>query len=92
MIFQENWLKAKAKQIQEVYDKYENIFGRQPTDEKAAAELNLSVEEFQKRLTKISGYNLVSMEEMLEENKWFAVAPEKENPETAYEFIELKKL
>jgi len=92
LIFQENWLKAKAKQIQEVYDKYENIFGRQPTDEKAAAELNLSVEEFQKRLTKISGYNLVSMEEMLEENKWFAVAPEKENPETAYEFIELKKL
>lgn len=83
--------RKKIKEIQTIYDKYENVFGRQPTDEEAAMELNLSVEEYRQRLTEISGYNLVSMEEILEKSGVVIISSEKDNPETAYELTELKQ-
>src|SRR5881398_3479062 len=56
-------VRARAREIEKVHGKLEHRLHRTPTDEEMARELNLSVEEFQESLVKISNSTVVALDE-----------------------------
>lgn len=61
-------LRQKNKQMEQVYSKFEDELGRQPTDEELAEKLNMSVEETQDLIRKSSVISLVSLDDFMEQN------------------------
>ena len=57
-------VRARAREIERAHGKLEHRLHRTPTDEEMAAELNLSVEEFQESLVKISNSTVVALDEL----------------------------
>lgn len=61
-------IRQKSKLIKEVYSKLENQFGREPNIDEVAKELGKSEEEILKLLEETNIYNIVSLEEELNDN------------------------
>src|SRR5215208_6266491 len=57
-------VRARAREIERVHGKLEHRLHRTPTDEEMARELQLSVEEFQESLVKISNSTVVALDEL----------------------------
>jgi RNA polymerase sigma factor FliA len=57
-------VRARARDIERAYGKLEHRLHRTPTDEEMAAELDLSVEEFQDWLMRISNSTVVALDEL----------------------------
>src|SRR4029450_6791351 len=57
-------VRARAREIERVHGKLEHRLHRTPTDEEMARELNLSVDEFQESLVKISNSTVVALDEL----------------------------
>src|SRR5687767_749063 len=57
-------VRARAREIERAHGKLEHRLHRTPTDEEMASELNLSVEEFQEALVKISNSTVVALDEL----------------------------
>ena len=57
-------VRARAREIERAHAKLEHRLHRTPTDEEMARELNLSVEEFQESLVKISNSTVVALDEL----------------------------
>ena len=57
-------VRARAREIERVHGKLEHRLHRTPSDEEMAFELNLSVEEFQESLVKISNSTVVALDEL----------------------------
>ncbi len=57
-------VRARAREIERVHGKLEHRLHRTPTDEEMARELNLSVDEFQEALVKISNSTVVALDEL----------------------------
>src|SRR6185436_16773168 len=57
-------VRARAREIERAHGKLEHRLHRTPTDEEMAGELNLSVEEFQESLIKISNSTVVALDEL----------------------------
>jgi RNA polymerase sigma factor for flagellar operon FliA len=70
-----DWLprsvRQKAKDLEKAYSELESQFGRSVTDEEVAAKLNVSVEEFQKKIQHVSTYSVVSLDDLLEQKREF---------------------
>ncbi len=71
-----DWLprsvRQKAKELEKVYYELENELGRPANDEDVAAKLNISVEDFQKKIQNVSTYSIVSLDDLLEQKREFA--------------------
>ncbi|SHJ43962.1 sigma-70 family RNA polymerase sigma factor [Tepidibacter formicigenes] len=61
-------IRQKSKLIKDVYSKLENKLGREPTTSEIASELNKSESEVLKLLEETNIYNVVSLEEELNDN------------------------
>ncbi len=57
-------VRARAREIEKVHAKLEHRLHRTPTDEEMAAEMGISVEEFQESLIKISNSTVVALDEL----------------------------
>ena len=57
-------VRARAREIERAHGKLEHRLQRTPSDEEMAAELNISVEEFQDSLVKISNSTVVALDEL----------------------------
>src|SRR4051795_12867873 len=57
-------VRARAREIERAHGKLEHRLHRTPSDEEMARELNLSVEEFQESLVKISNSTVVALDEL----------------------------
>jgi RNA polymerase sigma factor for flagellar operon FliA len=57
-------VRARAREIERVHGKLEHRLHRTPTDDEMAAELGISVEEFQESLVKISNSTVVALDEL----------------------------
>ncbi len=57
-------VRARAREIERTHAKLEHRLHRTPTDEEMARELNLSVDEFQESLVKISNSTVVALDEL----------------------------
>lgn len=68
-----DWLprsvRQKAKELEKAYFDLENELGRAATDEEVAAKLNVSVEDFQKKIQHVSTYSVVSLDDLLEQKR-----------------------
>lgn len=71
-----DWLprsvRQKAKELEKAYYELENELGRPANDEEVAAKLDVTVEEFQKKIQHISTYSIVSLDDLLEQKREFA--------------------
>ncbi len=70
-----DWLprsvRQKAKELERAYSELENELGRAASDEEIAAKMNISVEEFQKKIQNVSTYAVVSLDDLLEQKREF---------------------
>ena len=57
-------MRARAREIERAHGKLEHRLHRTPTDDEMAAELNITVEEFQESLVKISNSTVVALDEL----------------------------
>ena len=57
-------VRSKARDIERAHQKLENRLQRAPTDEEMAAELDMSVDDFQESLLQISNSSIVALDEM----------------------------
>src|ERR671935_3042970 len=57
-------VRARAREIERVHGKLEHRLHRAPTDEEMARELDITVEEFQEMLVKISNSTVVALDEL----------------------------
>lgn len=71
-----DWLprsvRQKAKELEKAYYELENELGRPANDDEVAARLNVSLEDFQKKILYISTYSIVSLDDLLEQKREFA--------------------
>ena len=71
-----DWLprsvRQKAKELEKAYFELENELGRPANDDEVAARLNVSVEDFQKKIQHVSTYSIVSLDDLLEQKREFA--------------------
>jgi RNA polymerase sigma factor for flagellar operon FliA len=71
-----DWLprsvRQKAKELEKAYYELENELGRPASDDEVAARLNVSLEDFQKKILYISTYSIVSLDDLLEQKREFA--------------------
>jgi len=88
-------LRAKNKQLEQVYADLSAELGREPTDEEVADKLSIPIYEAQELIRKSSVASLVSLDDYLEQNNdahFFSLSPSHiENPESAYEMMETKQ-
>lgn len=70
-----DWLprsvRQKAKELEKAYYELENELGRAATDDEVAAKLNVSVEDFQKKIQHVATYSVVSLDDLLEQKREF---------------------
>ena len=57
-------VRARAREIEKAHAKLEHQLHRTPTDEEMARELNLTLDEFQEALVKISSSTVVALDEL----------------------------
>jgi RNA polymerase sigma factor FliA len=71
-----DWLprsvRQKAKELEKAYYELENELGRPANDIEVAAKLDVSVEDFQKKIQYVSTYSIVSLDDLLEQKREFA--------------------
>lgn len=85
-------IRQKAKEIQDMYDKFEMIHGRFPSDKEASDKLNMSIEKYRNTISEISSYSISSIEGMIENNVWLAEDSANASPEQAYDITEQKEI
>lgn len=85
-------VRQKAKEIELAYDEVEAIKGESATDKEVAEKLDISLEEFHKRINSISSYTLVSLDDYLEQSRETSFKSESpdDSPEKVIEKEELK--
>ncbi|OGO78438.1 MAG: RNA polymerase subunit sigma [Clostridiales bacterium GWB2_37_7] len=70
-----DWLprsvRQKAKELEKAYYELENELGRAATDNEISAKLNVSLEDFQKKIQHVSTYSVVSLDDLLEQKREF---------------------
>jgi RNA polymerase sigma factor FliA len=70
-----DWLprsvRQKAKELEKAYSELENELGRSATDEEVAIKLNVTLEDFQKKIQHVSTYSVVSLDDLLEQKREF---------------------
>jgi RNA polymerase sigma factor for flagellar operon FliA len=88
-------LRAKNKQLEQVYADLSAELGREPTDEELSDKLSIPLSEAQELIRKSSVASLVSLDDYLEQNNdahFLSLSPSRaENPESAYEIMETKQ-
>jgi RNA polymerase sigma factor for flagellar operon FliA len=71
-----DWLprsvRQKAKELEKAYCDLENELGRSATDEEVANKLNVTLEDFQKKIQHVSTYSVVSLDDLLEQKREFS--------------------
>lgn len=94
-----DWLprsvRQKSKEIEKAYYELENKLGRPATDEEIADSFGLSLEDFQKKIQSITTYSIVSLDDLLEQNREVISSEEDkqiETPESAVESNEVKQI
>ncbi len=92
-------MRARAREIERVHSKLEHRLHRTPTDEEIAAEMGITVEEFQESLMRISNSTVVALDELwsVSDSSGDQVSlldtiqdPQAANPEEALDQSELK--
>jgi len=91
-------VRQKTREIEEVINRLESSLGRAATDKEIAKELNLSIEDFQKVMLKISGTSILSLNDIWytgEDNDKVSIvesieSPKSLNPDTIVEKDEIK--
>lgn len=78
-------IRQKSKKIKEIYKKYENLNGKEPTVEEISKELNKTIPEVNKILEEVNIYNVVSLEEEISDNLKIQIEDKAEemNPEAS---------
>lgn len=94
-----DWLprsvRQKSKEIEKAYYELENKLGRPATDEEIADSFGLSLEDFQKKIQSITTYSIISLDDLLEQNREVISSEEDkqiETPESAVESNEVKQI
>ena len=64
-------LRQKQKNIDKIYNKYENEYGRIANDEEMANELNIPIVNFRKQLSQIHSGTLISLDEYIDLNQGY---------------------
>jgi RNA polymerase sigma factor for flagellar operon FliA len=94
-------VRQKARELQKVYSKLENEFGRMPYDDEVCKELGVSIDEFENMLSDVSPATLVSLEEAMpdrgSDSKEIKLIdtiedPGSDNPLKELSFIEVKNI
>ena len=71
-----DWLprsvRQKAKELERAYSELENELGRSVTDQEISDRLGVTVEEFHKKISTVSTYSLVSLDDLLEQKREIA--------------------
>lgn len=94
-----DWLprsvRQKSKEMEKAYYELENKLGRPATDEEMADSFGLSLEDFHKKIQSITTYSIVSLDDLLEQNREVISSEEEkqiETPENAVESTEIKQI
>ncbi len=78
-------IRQKAKKLERAYQELEELHKRHATEEEVARHMEISKEELQDLLTQVNSFNLVSLEEKLEEGTTFDLPKKDEEvPENIY--------
>lgn len=87
-------IRKKYKNIEEIAEKMEQLYGRNVTDQEIAEKLGMNIDEYYKILEYINVYSMVSLEELIESNLFLAKTKEKcgDNPEDIVNFNEVKNM
>lgn len=87
-------LRKKAKELQNSISILENKNGQTPTNKELAEHLNISVEDVENTLSDIATFNMVSLEEFINDKGEYKINTSSEyiTPEEAYENIEMKEI
>jgi len=68
-----DWLprsvRQKAKELERAYSELENELGRSATDQEIADKLGVSIDVFHKKISTVSTYSLVSLDDLLEQKE-----------------------
>lgn len=71
-----DWLprsvRQKAKELERAYSELENELGRSVTDQEISDRLGVTLEEFHKKISTVSTYALVSLDDLLEQKREIA--------------------
>lgn len=71
-----DWLprsvRQKAKELEKAYSELENELGRSVSDQEISDRLGVTVEEFHKKISTVSTYSLVSLDDLLEQKREIA--------------------
>lgn len=88
-------LRKKSKDVQKAIFELENKLGYNPSNEQISEYLHISLKEVENMLSDITTFNVVSLEDFLNENgEYFFEVKEddKDTPERVYEKDEIKKI
>lgn len=93
-------VRQKTREIESTVHRLEASLGRSATDQEIAADLGISLEEFQKSMLKISGTSILSLNDVWytgEDNDKVSIAdsiesPQSLNPDTIIEKDEIKRV
>ncbi len=93
-------VRQKAREVEETVRRLESAHGRSATDDEIAAELNISLKEFEKLMLKISGTSIMSLNEVWytgEDSDTVSIAdtiesPQSLNPDIIVEKDEMKRV
>lgn len=68
-----DWLprsvRQKVKELEKIYLELENKFGRSVTDNEVAKYMGISIDEFSKKIQKVTTYSIISLDDFLEQNR-----------------------
>jgi len=88
-------LRAKNKQLEQVYAELTIGLGREPNEEEIAEKLNITLNDAQELIRKSAVVSLVSLDDYLEQNNdmgLFNLSPsQSDNPENSIEMLETKQ-
>ena len=93
-----DWLprsvRQKAKDLEKAYTEVESQLGRSATDEEVAEKLGVSLDDFHKRISNVSTYSIVSLDDLLEQRSDVVTDDGKigDSPDYAIEETEMKNI
>lgn len=94
-----DWLprsvRQKSKEIERAYFNLENKLGRPATDEEMADSFGITLEDFQKKIQNITTYSIVSLDDLIEQNRELygcEADNQPDTPESVAENVEVKKI
>lgn len=89
-------LRKKNKELDQVYQELEALYGREPSEDELAEKMQISVDETRDLMKKASVVSLISLDDYLEANhetNFFDKSSDRsETPELKYEKQEIKKM